>query len=59
MELAPYLYKEFGYNINDLINFLVSIDYKFYDIKKIKLIEDIGRYSENIKDGSSKNILIY
>lgn len=58
MELAPYLYEEFGYKNEKLINFLISFDYKFYDLNKIELIKDISFFSKNIKDGSSKNILV-
>lgn len=58
MELAPYLYKEFGYEIEKLTNFLVSLEYKFYNLKKIKQIKNIDSYSKMIKDGSSENILL-
>ncbi len=30
MELAPYLCKENGYELKDLINFIINLDYNFY-----------------------------
>jgi len=58
MELAPYLYPEFGYSILDLINFLKKMDYNFYDISPIKKIDHINNYINSIKHGSSKNIIL-
>jgi len=58
MELAPYLYKEFGYEVDDLLTYLSYFNYKFYDLKNIRPIKNIKKYSKNIRDGSSKNILI-
>ena len=58
MELAPYLYNEFGYSIDELINNLRSLNYEFYDIKKLTKIKDIHYYSKKINDGSSTNILL-
>ena len=34
MELAPYLYNEFGYSIDELIDNLRSLNYEFHDMKK-------------------------
>ena len=58
MELAPYLYKEYGYSKEELINYIFSLDYKFYDLSNLREIKDILRLIHNIKDGSSKNILL-
>ena len=58
MELAPYLYNEYGYSIDELINNLRSLNYEFYDIKKLTKIKDIHAYSKKVNDGSSINILL-
>ena len=58
MELAPYLYREFGYSIDELIDNLRSLNYEFYDMNKLKKIDNIYSYSKKINDGSSTNILI-
>ena len=58
MELAPYLYPEFGYSILDLINFLKKMDYNFYEMSPIKKIDRINNYINSIKYGSSKNIIL-
>ena len=58
MELAPYLYPEYGYNSEHLLNFIVNLGYDFYNEEDIKKIEDIKKYISKIKHGSSKNILI-
>ena len=58
MELAPYLYKENGYNLDDLIKYISDLSYKFYKIDPLKKINDIEYFSKKIKDGSSKNILL-
>ena len=58
MELAPYLYNEYGYSIDELINNLRSLNYEFYDMKKLTKIKDIYSYSKNVNDGSSTNILL-
>ena len=58
MELAPYLYKEHGYELNDLLEFIIKIGYQFYEIDPVKKIIDIKKFSSSIKDGSSKNILL-
>jgi len=58
MELAPYLYKEYGYNKEKILKLITSLDYNFYDLKKLKKIFDIDRKISNIKDGSSENILL-
>ena len=58
MELAPYLYKENGYQLSDLLEFISKIGYNFYKINPIKKILDIKSFAETIEDGSSKNILL-
>jgi hypothetical protein len=58
MELAPYLYPEFGYNQIDLIKLIKSFGYTFYSINPIRQITDIEGFARNINQGSSKNILI-
>ena len=39
MELAPYLYPEFGYDVNELLNLLKEYNYKFYDAKNYSEIK--------------------
>ena len=58
MELAPYLYNEYGYNTEKILKLINSLNYNFYDLKKLKKIFDIGQKISNIKDGSSENILL-
>jgi len=58
MELAPYLYPEFGYTYLDLTNYISFLGYNYYTINPIKKIENVEKYILKIKDGSSKNILI-
>ena len=59
MELAPYLYNEFGYSIDEIIDKLKSLNYEFYEMKKFSKINDIYSYSKKIHDGSSENILVF
>ena len=58
MELAPYLYSEYGYNVNKLLNFLKEYNYRFYDAKNFSEIKNIYKYANNINDGSSTNIFL-
>ena len=58
MELAPYLYKEYGYSVNDILELVYSLNYSFYDIHKIKKIDEINKVIESMPDGSSKNIIL-
>ncbi len=58
MELAPYLYKENNYSLDDLIKILKSYNYSFFDISSLMKINDIHYFASNIPYGSSKNILI-
>ena len=57
MELAPYIYPEFGYSVRELINYIKNLNYNFY-FKNLKPIENIDIYISKIKDGSSVNILL-
>ena len=58
MELAPYLYPEFGYNVNKLLNLLEEYNYRFYDAKNYSEIKNIYKYANSISDGSSENIFL-
>jgi len=58
MELAPYLYPEFGYEYFDLIKYINFLGYNFYTIKPIKKINNIEKFILKISDGSSRNILL-
>jgi FkbM family methyltransferase len=58
MELAPYLYSEFGYSVMELINFIKKLNYNFYELETIKKIDPIDNYINSIKEGSSKNIVL-
>ena len=58
MELAPYLYPEFGYTYIDLVNFINSLGYRYYTINPVRKIDSIEKFILKIEDGSSKNILI-
>ena len=58
MELAPYLYKENNYSLDDLVNLLKSFKYSFFEMNSLDKIDDIYDYSLNIPHGSSKNIII-
>ena len=51
MELAPYLYKENGYETKELIDYLLGFKYKFYDTQTLKKIDDIHKFTKNINDG--------
>ena len=57
IEIAPYLYPEFGYKCNELINFIQKLNYNFYD-DNLKKIRDIFTIIDKMKDGSSKNFFL-
>ena len=57
IEIAPYLYSEFGYNFQELIEFIIKLNYDFYD-ENIKKVKNIFNLVEKIKDGSSKNFYL-
>tara|TARA_B110000902_G_scaffold252523_1_gene314068 strand:- start:260 stop:721 length:462 start_codon:yes stop_codon:yes gene_type:complete len=52
-ELAPYLYKEYGYTHYDLINLFKELGYKFYNIHNLTKIVNINKFILSIADGSS------
>lgn len=58
MELAPYLYKEHGYDSITLFNFFKKFRYKFFDVTNNKEIKDIQNFSDSISKGESKNIFL-
>tara|TARA_B110000305_G_C19295031_1_gene566169 strand:+ start:215 stop:1030 length:816 start_codon:yes stop_codon:yes gene_type:complete len=59
MEIAPYLYPEFGYECHELIEYILKVGYLFYD-DNVEKIKDINNYIDRISIGSSKNFyLIY
>ncbi|MDB9739470.1 FkbM family methyltransferase [Candidatus Pelagibacter sp.] len=57
IEIAPYLYPEFGYKCSELITYIKKLKYSFYneDLKKIKNIND---YVNKITFGGSKNFYL-
>ena len=57
IELAPYLYPEFGYSCEELVKYIISLNYSFLDENLIK-IEDIFSVIKNMKDGSSRNFFL-
>ena len=58
MELAPYLYEENGYTSKQLLDFILSFKYKFYNTKNFKEITNIFDFVKNIEDGASVNIFL-
>ena len=58
MELAPYLYEEHGYNKAMMIDLVRSLNYEFYDLRKLKKILNIESRFNKIPYGSSENILL-
>ena len=59
MELAPYLFRENGFSIKQLINFVMKdLKYKFYT-EKLEVIENIDHYIKNIGNSSKNTFLIY
>ena len=57
IEIAPYLYPEFGYNCQELIKFIQKLNYRFLD-ENIKEVSNIFDQINRIKDGSSKNFFL-
>ena len=57
IEIAPYLYPEFGYSCEELIEYIEKLNYNFYD-ENINKVNDILSLVNNIKDGSSKNFYL-
>lgn len=58
MELAPYLYEEYGYTKEMILDLIKSLNYEFYDLKNLKKIFNIDSEIDKIKHGSSINILL-
>ena len=57
IEIAPYLYPEFGYSCKELVNFILKLNYNFLD-ESLKEVPNIFDQIEKIKDGSSKNFFL-
>ena len=57
IEIAPYLYPEFGYSCHELIKFIQKLDYKFLD-ENIKEVTSVFDQVNKIKDGGSKNFFL-
>jgi len=57
MEIAPYLYPEFGYNCHDLIKFLEQMRYNFFD-ENLREIDSIYKHVNAIQDGSTQNLFL-
>ena len=57
IEIAPYLYPEFGYNCKDLIKFIQKLNYSFLD-ENVKNVPNIFDQISKIKDGGSKNFFL-
>jgi FkbM family methyltransferase len=56
-EVAPYLYKEYGYTHHDLINLLKKLDYKFHNVHNLKEIKNINEFILSIPDGTSTTVI--
>jgi len=57
IEIAPYLYPEFGYKCSSLITYIKKLKYSFYS-DELKKITDIDSYTKKITHGSSKNFYL-
>ena len=57
IEIAPYLYPEFGYSCQELIRFIQKLEYKFLD-ENIKEVKSIFDQVNKIKDGGSRNFFL-
>ena len=57
IEIAPYLYPEFGYNCQELINFIQRLNYNFLD-ENLKEVNNIFNQIDKIKDGGTKNFFL-
>ncbi|MDA9188753.1 FkbM family methyltransferase [Candidatus Pelagibacter sp.] len=57
IEIAPYLYPEFGYKCSELINYIKKLKYSFYS-EDLKKISNINSYIENITYGGSENFYL-
>ena len=57
IEIAPYLYPEFGYKCSELINYIKKLKYSFYS-EDLKRISNINSYIKNITYGGSENFYL-
>tara|TARA_X000001036_G_scaffold396227_1_gene397668 strand:- start:336 stop:1145 length:810 start_codon:yes stop_codon:yes gene_type:complete len=57
IEIAPYLYPEFGYNCRELVIFIQKLGYSFLD-ENTKEVPNIFYQIDKIKDGGSKNFFL-
>ena len=57
IEIAPYLYPEFGYSCLELITYIKKLKYSFYS-EDLKKISNIYSYIENITHGRSENFYL-
>ena len=57
IEIAPYLYPEFGYKCEELITYIKKLKYSFYS-EDLKKISNIDNYIEKITYGGSKNFYL-
>ena len=57
IEIAPYLYPEFGYSCEELIKFIQKLNYSFLD-ENVKEVSNIFDQINKIKDGGSKNVFL-
>jgi len=57
IEIAPYLYPEFGYKCSELINYIKKLKYSFYT-EDLKKISNINSYINNITYGGSENFYL-
>lgn len=58
MELAPYLYKEQGYTVDEFLEYIKIFEYTYFEFSSLKKINNIFEFAKNIIDGSSKNIIL-
>ena len=57
VEIAPYLYSEFGYSCQELIKFILKLNYSFLD-ENINEVSNIFDEINKIKDGGSRNFFL-
>ena len=57
IEIAPYLYPEFGYNCSELLNYIKKLNYSFYD-HDLNKIKNIANYTKKITFGGSENFFL-
>ena len=57
IEIAPYLYPEFGYQCSELITYIKNLKYSFYS-EDLKKIVNINNYIKKITYGASENFYL-